>query len=59
MIKIVFFDIDGTLIDIGAKGMSPKTREALLGLKARGIKICVATGRALAAFAEKLGTYLK
>ena len=46
MIKIVFFDIDGTLIDIGAKGMSPKTREALLGLKARGIKICVATGRA-------------
>jgi len=45
MIKIVFFDIDGTLVDIGARGMSPKTREALLRLKERGIKICVATGR--------------
>lgn len=46
MIKIVFFDIDGTLIDIGAKGMSPKTKKTLLALKERGIKICVATGRA-------------
>ncbi len=46
MIKIVFFDIDGTLFNIGARAMSPKTREALLRLKERGVKICVATGRA-------------
>lgn len=45
-IKIVFFDVDGTLIDIGAKKVSEKTIEALKRLKERGIKICLATGRA-------------
>lgn len=45
-IKIVFFDVDGTLIDIGAKKVSEKTIEGLKRLKERGIKICLATGRA-------------
>lgn len=45
MIKIVFFDIDGTLIDIETKRISEKTIEALQRLKANGIKICIATGR--------------
>ena len=44
-IKIVFFDIDGTLIDMGTKKISEKTLEALNRLKANGIKICIATGR--------------
>lgn len=44
-IKIVFFDIDGTLLKPHAKEMSSKTLEALQKLRANGIKICVATGR--------------
>lgn len=44
-IKIVFFDIDGTLLEMGARKPSPKTLEALKRLKDNGIKICIATGR--------------
>lgn len=44
-IKIMFFDIDGTLLEMGARQPSPKTLEALKGLKDNGIKICIATGR--------------
>ena len=44
-IKIIFFDIDGTLIDIHAKRISERTKETLKNLKRNGIKICVATGR--------------
>ena len=44
-IKIIFFDIDGTLVDLQTKQISPKTLEALGRLKAGGIKICIATGR--------------
>lgn len=43
--KIIFFDIDGTLIDPSTKKMSPKTKYTLQQLKAKGIKICIATGR--------------
>ena len=45
-IKIVFFDVDGTLIDYKADGMSAKTVEMLKGLQAKGIKVCIASGRA-------------
>ena len=44
-IKIIFFDIDGTLIDMEKKRISEKTVEALRRLHARGIKLCIATGR--------------
>lgn len=44
-IKIVFFDIDGTLIDMGKKEISPKTLEALRRLKERKVILCLATGR--------------
>ena len=44
-IKIIFFDIDGTLINIQAEKMSDKTIETLKQLKKNGIKICIATGR--------------
>ena len=45
-VKIIFFDIDGTLIDVNKKAISDKTVETLLRLKDNGIKICIATGRA-------------
>ncbi|WP_086349998.1 Cof-type HAD-IIB family hydrolase [Candidatus Enterococcus clewellii] len=44
-IKIVFFDIDGTLIDMEKKRISEKTLEMLVQLKENGIIICLATGR--------------
>ena len=34
-IKIIFFDIDGTLIDMQSKHISPRTVEALHRLRAR------------------------
>lgn len=43
--KIAFFDIDGTLIDMNTKRISPKTIYALKELKSKGIILCVATGR--------------
>ena len=44
-IKIIFFDIDGTLVDMQKKQISEKAVEALRKLKKNGIKICIATGR--------------
>lgn len=44
-IKIIFFDIDGTLIDMDRKEISEKTLETLRRLKERGILLCLATGR--------------
>lgn len=44
-IKIIFYDIDGTLVDMQTKQISAKTTEALQRLKENGIKICIATGR--------------
>lgn len=44
-IKIIFFDIDGTLIDMEKKQISEKILETLSKLKENGIRICVATGR--------------
>lgn len=51
-IKIIFFDIDGTLVD-HATGMIPATtRAALERLRERGILCCIATGRAPAALPD-------
>ena len=44
-IKIAFFDIDGTLIDMEKKQITPVTLEVLRRLQANGIRICLATGR--------------
>ena len=44
-IKIAFFDVDGTLIDMEKKQITPTTLEALQRLQAAGIRICLATGR--------------
>ena len=44
-IRIAFFDIDGTLIDMEKKQITPTTLEMLRRLQAKGIRICLATGR--------------
>ena len=43
--KIIFFDIDGTLVPLKGK-IRPRTVEALQKLRQNGIKLCIATGRA-------------
>lgn len=43
--RIVFFDVDGTLIDMQKKQISGKTLEMLRQLRKNGILICLATGR--------------
>ncbi|WP_294581847.1 Cof-type HAD-IIB family hydrolase [uncultured Thomasclavelia sp.] len=45
MIKAVFFDIDGTLLDPKTKEMPQSTLQALHELHENGIKVFVATGR--------------
>ena len=47
-VKIAFFDIDGTLLELGKTEITAKTRKALCALKQNGIKIGIATGRAFA-----------
>lgn len=44
-IKIIFFDIDGTLVDPATGRIPAKTYEALNRLRERGILLCIATGR--------------
>lgn len=44
-IKIIFFDIDGTLIDMEKKYMTQTTLKTLQQLKEQGILLCIATGR--------------
>ena len=45
MIKILFFDIDGTLLELGQKEMHQELVDALNLVKKKGIKIILATGR--------------
>lgn len=45
-IKIAFFDIDGTLIDLNTKEISEKMLMTLARLKQKGTILCLATGRA-------------
>ena len=44
-IKIVFFDIDGTLVDHATGKISAKTYETLRRLREKGVLLCLATGR--------------
>ena len=45
MIRVAFFDIDGTLLEMGNPHMSESTIQALFQLREKGIKIVIATGR--------------
>ena len=40
-IKIAFFDVDGTLVDMEKKIISPKMIETLKRLKKNGIILCI------------------
>ena len=44
-IKIAFFDIDGTLIDLDLKRMTEPVKHTLLELQKQGVRLCIATGR--------------
>lgn len=45
-VKIIFFDIDGTLIDVHEKQISERTLDMLIRLRERNIILCLSTGRA-------------
>lgn len=47
MIKALFFDIDGTLVSFKTHTIAASTMEALRNLRAKGIKVFIATGRQL------------
>lgn len=51
-VKIIFFDIDGTLVDPATGKISPKTCEALDRLRAQGVLLCIATGRPTASLPD-------
>ncbi len=44
-VKIIFFDIDGTLIDMNKRQISEKMLDTLKALKKQNILLCIATGR--------------
>ena len=43
MKKLLFFDIDGTLVDFGNSTMSPSTADALMNAKQNGHMIFLCT----------------
>lgn len=45
MVKAIFFDIDGTLVSFQTHQVPASTREAISALRAKGIKVFIATGR--------------
>ncbi|WP_169088223.1 Cof-type HAD-IIB family hydrolase [Paenibacillus sp. PL91] len=45
MYKIVFFDVDGTLLSEKDRSLPPSTKESIERLIEKGIKVVVATGR--------------
>ena len=51
-VKIIFFDIDGTLVDPATRSIPESTREALRRLRQKGILLCVATGRPTASLPD-------
>lgn len=54
--KIIFLDIDGTLVN-SKKEITPKTKEAILNIQKKGVKVAIASGRpskGVIPFAEEL-----
>jgi len=47
MVQVVFFDIDGTLVSFKSHVISPATKDAIRQLRQKGIKVVIATGRAM------------
>ena len=44
-VKIIFYDIDGTLVDPGTRCISEKTKQTVKALRQKGILQCIVTGR--------------
>lgn len=57
-IKIIFFDIDGTLVDPATGKISGKTMECLKRLHDNGILLCIATGRPTASLPNLSGVHI-
>lgn len=55
MVKAVFFDIDGTLVSFKTHEVPQSTVEAIAALRAKGIKVFIASGRQLQSI-NNLGT---
>lgn len=55
MIKAIFFDIDGTLVSFRTHTIPDSTRKALTGLRQKGIKLFIATGRPKMLMMEAIG----
>lgn len=51
-VKIIFFDIDGTLVDPATGTIPASTRETLKQLRRNGILLCIATGRPTASLPD-------
>ncbi len=51
-VQAVVFDVDGTLYDYKTKSILPSSLEAIAALKAKGIRIVVASGRSYALLGE-------
>ena len=49
MIKSVFFDIDGTLVSFKTHRVPDSTKRAIAILRAKGIRVFIASGRQLLA----------
>ena len=45
MTKAIFFDIDGTLVPFGEHGVPAEVKEAVAGMRRRGMKVFICTGR--------------
>lgn len=52
MIKIAFFDVDGTLLKMGHRELSERTLYTLKALQRNGVLLCMATGRSYPAISH-------
>lgn len=50
--QVIFFDVDGTLVDGNTGIISPSTKKALKQLKDVGHLVCIATGRSICSLQE-------
>ncbi len=56
MIKAAFFDIDGTLVGFKTHRVPERAWRAIELMRAKGIKVCIASGRSLMEMHEELKT---
>lgn len=57
MIKAIFFDVDGTLVDPVTHTIPQSTVDSLCALRSRGIKLFVATGRHMSMMDDVRGQF--